>query len=551
MAVLLSWNCRGFRSKLDNIKSLVADHHPVCFAIQETYLKTTDSAKIRRYSCLRKDNDIDGRVSGGVALFTSHDYPSTVIPLHTTLQAVAVRVHVRKLITICTLYLSPSASVNQSVLNDLVDQLPEPYIVLGDLNGHSPIWGSPDTNPRGLQIEQLLRDQNLCVLNNGEKTYFHAPNRTFHCIDLALCSPSLLPFWNFYICNDLNNSDHFPILLNQTELNSTQVNRPIRYTYHAANWQEFETHAEITSEMIEGNIDDAVEGITKAIISAADAAIPKTSPVPRKHYKPWWNAECMEAIRMQKKAWNIFRRYPTHNNYIAFKRSKAIARRVRRCTQKESWEKYVSSITSNISCKHLWTRAKKAMGAYYTDHPVTVLETNGRKLTKVDDIANAIASAFATTSSSDSYSTRFQRYKRVQESRPINFETRSNAQYNTDFTEPELIRSLQQSRPSAAGPDNISYLMLQHLSRNSLLNLLKLYNRIWQERAFPNSWRQATIIPFPKPGKDGSQPGNYRPIALTSCMCKLFERMINTRLVYVLETQNCISINDRLIHVLI
>ena len=40
---------------------------------------------------------------------------------------------------------------------------------------------------------------------------------------------------------------------------------------------------------------------------------------------------------------------------------------------------------------------------------------------------------------------------------------------------------------------------------------------------------------MPKPGKDSSDPNNYRPIALTSCLCKTMERMVNNRLMWVLE----------------
>ena len=39
----------------------------------------------------------------------------------------------------------------------------------------------------------------------------------------------------------------------------------------------------------------------------------------------------------------------------------------------------------------------------------------------------------------------------------------------------------------------------------------------------PESWRLATVIPIPKPGKDHAEPTNYRPIALTSCLCKTRE----------------------------
>ena len=70
---------------------------------------------------------------------------------------------------------------------------------------------------------------------------------------------------------------------------------------------------------------------------------------------------------------------------------------------------------------------------------------------------------------------------------------------------------------------------------------MRVYNQIWDDGDFPPSWREATVIPIPKSGKDTSIPSNYRPIALTSCICKTFERMINSRLVWVLETKNLIT----------
>ena len=83
--------------------------------------------------------------------------------------------------------------------------------------------------------------------------------------------------------------------------------------------------------------------------------------------------------------------------------------------------------------------------------------------------------------------------------------------------------------------------MIKHLSHTSLKNLLQLYNRIWNELTFPDAWHDTIVIPNHKPGKDASEPKNYRPIALTSCLCKLLEKMVNSRLVYILETNNMIS----------
>ncbi|GBN45397.1 hypothetical protein AVEN_185231-1 [Araneus ventricosus] len=79
------------------------------------------------------------------------------------------------------------------------------------------------------------------------------------------------------------------------------------------------------------------------------------------------------------------------------------------------------------------------------------------------------------------------------------------------------------------------------MSSESLHNLLFLFNTIWHERSFPSSWKQAIIIPVLKPGKDSSNPCNYRPIALTNCMCKIIEKIVNKRQLYFLETKSFFS----------
>ena len=60
-------------------------------------------------------------------------------------------------------------------------------------------------------------------------------------------------------------------------------------------------------------------------------------------------------------------------------------------------------------------------------------------------------------------------------------------------------------------------------------------------------WLFSTIVawgssyPHSKPSKDHSDPGNFRPIALTSCLCKTMERMINACLTWSLESQGLLS----------
>ena len=105
----------------------------------------------------------------------------------------------------------------------------------------------------------------------------------------------------------------------------------------------------------------------------------------------------------------------------------------------------------------------------------------------------------------------------------------------------ELQDALRRAHDTSAGPDEIHYQLLKHLPSSSLLLLLNIFNNIWLSGNFPSDWRKAIVIPIPKPGKDPTNPTNYRPIALTSCICKTMERMINRRLVWYLESNKLLT----------
>ena len=49
------------------------------------------------------------------------------------------------------------------------------------------------------------------------------------------------------------------------------------------------------------------------------------------------------------------------------------------------------------------------------------------------------------------------------------------------------------------------------------------------------------MVPIAKADKDPKNPTNYRPIALTSCLCKTMERMVNARLMWCLESEGHLS----------
>jgi len=82
-------------------------------------------------------------------------------------------------------------------------------------------------------------------------------------------------------------------------------------------------------------------------------------------------------------------------------------------------------------------------------------------------------------------------------------------------TAPQVIKQPISNRPRSDLVYDVK------ASQQSKLALLKLFN--W---AIPRKWKEAIIISFLKFDKD---PGSYRPIAITSCIGKVMERIIMNR----------------------
>ena len=105
------------------------------------------------------------------------------------------------------------------------------------------------------------------------------------------------------------------------------------------------------------------------------------------------------------------------------------------------------------------------------------------------------------------------------------------------FSMEELCRAISKGKRSAAGKDGIGYEFYKHMGELTLDEMLALINNVWGEGKLPATWKEAIVVPILKPGKEASRPGSYRPIALTSVMCKIMERMVADRLAYRLERE--------------
>nr|CAH7764302.1 unnamed protein product [Callosobruchus chinensis] len=119
---------------------------------------------------------------------------------------------------------------------------------------------------------------------------------------------------------------------------------------------------------------------------------------------------------------------------------------------------------------------------------------------------------------------------------PLEFDTKVDQELLKPFTGPEIDRVMKQNNNKAPGKDKIHYSMLYNLHRESKKILLNILNSIFAGRvATPLEWYDYVVIPILKPGKPENHVDSYRPIALSSCVLKTYERLIKNRLEYHLE----------------
>ena len=83
--------------------------------------------------------------------------------------------------------------------------------------------------------------------------------------------------------------------------------------------------------------------------------------------------------------------------------------------------------------------------------------------------------------------------------------------------------------------------LLKNLPLTTQKELLFILNASWTAGWCPQACRTATIVPFLKKDKDPQAVSSYRPIALTSIIGKLLERLIVNRLSWRLEAKSLLS----------
>ena len=526
----------GLRTRAQDLKVLLHDYDPGIVCLQETKLGDAQYNPGLNYAFYNSAPPPGDIAHGGAAVIVSKGIQHHLIPLNSPLQAVAVRAVLGHQVTVCSVYLPGDVGYTINNLQHLIDQLPPPFLLLGDFNAKSPLWGNAMTDRWGKVIEDLLSSNDIVLYNDGAMTYHNIHNNASSAIDLSICSSSIAVDYIWSVNEFLHGSDHFPIHLKYSV--NTPTSSPPKWKPQDADWVKYQEGLCLDKdfESFPSHL-EAYAYFTEQVLHSANASIPKTGGSPRRPAVPWWDKTCTILRKVTRKCYRRFKNSGSQTTKLIYKRALAKQRQYYRKAKRNSWIYYINGISSKTPSRLVWRKIRKLTGKF-VPAPTPSLKINNRLVTDPVDVANSLGKHFSDVSSPSNYTTEFQR---IRNSRVKLNLSSSSEPYNATFSLQELSDALSTTDDSSPGEDNILYSMLRHLPGPAKDYLLKILNKIWVTGKLPRSWKIAIVIPIRKPLKDPFLSTSYRPIALTSCVCKLMEKMINTRLMWHLESNNLLS----------
>ncbi len=269
-------------------------------------------------------------------------------------------------------------------------------------------------------------------------------------------------------------------------------------------------------EMSQRTVDEALNFLTTTLQETIDRNVPKGQH--RTKFKhPWMNREILRLLRKKRRAWRNYKFTASLEDRDAYKRiQKETANKVRNA--KRRMEKELSrnkdknnrQFTKYVKAK---TKSKTTVGPLITKEKK--LLTGGKEI--ADELNKFFASVFTTVPEAEQEEVR----RRMETIR---------------ISEQDVSKKIKNLRKNAAsGPDGISPKLLQELESSFLTPLALLFNKSVSTGEVPLGWKTATVCPIFKKGTKGD-PGNYRPVSLTSVTCRLVESIIKDKItVHLIE----------------
>ena len=287
-----------------------------------------------------------------------------------------------------------------------------------------------------------------------------------------------------------------------------------------------------TANMEWADVETNEANITRAILEAAELAIPKSSW--KTSAAPYWRNNM--GIRVAKNSYNsklkAYRRHISQANLelmqAAYKEFIALCTHVRNL----SWNQWISECNGNINSADVWRRIKAVKGT--APRP----PTHPRPQEEADSLCDSFAERSSSVNLPEQTNIvlRGMAPERVRVITEAAYEAVATDQ---EFTLSELEDVLHRLKDTAPGDDTVCNAMIKNMPLATKYLFLRLINQSFSEGKLPTRWKMAKIIPIPK--KDGT----HRPISLLPAISKVMERLVLARVKWSAQPINPYSLGFR------
>ena len=311
----------------------------------------------------------------------------------------------------------------------------------------------------------------------------------------------------------LGNSDHVVLSVSiDFPINSKQ-NTPfhrVAYDYSRADWDVLCDHLRDVpwKDIFKLSASAAASEFCKWVQVAIDVYIPHRKYQVKPHSSPWFSAACAAAIVHRNHFFRLYQQNKSSESKVKF-------RQVAYATNTKE------SITSQkLGSREFWRIADSVSNEGKSAIPP--LFNGPEVLSSASYKAKSFAKNFSKNSIFDDSGICL-----------LVFPSGTNLKLHNIFTTPEMVEKVITNLDSSkvSGRDYIPVVVLKNCEPELSYILAKLFNKCLKKSCFSDCWKVSSMVPVFKNVGERSTAKNYRPVCLLSVVSKVFEKLVNNRIV--------------------